>query len=96
MHVERFEIAKRFRGPPKSGNGGYACGRIAGHLQGPVAVRLKAPPPLGAELRLESTDEEARLFHDTALVGEARERAPVDGRRRSIFAETELETSPTV
>ena len=72
MHVERFEIAERFCGPPRSGNGGYACGRIARHLQGPVAVRLKAPPPLGAELRLESTDEEARLFHDTMLVGEGK------------------------
>ena len=72
MHVERFEIEKRFCGPPRSGNGGYTCGRIARHLSGPAAVRLKAPPPLGAELRLESTDEEARLFHDKALLGEAR------------------------
>lgn len=72
MHVERFEIADRFRGPPRSGNGGYTCGRIARHLQGTVAVRLKAPPPLNAELRLESTDEEARLFHETTVVGEAR------------------------
>ena len=72
MHVERFEIEKRFRGPPKSGNGGYTCGRIAKPLQGPVAVRLKVPPPLDAELRLESNDEQAWLFHDTTLVGEAK------------------------
>ncbi|NPC57591.1 hotdog fold domain-containing protein [Caenimonas soli] len=72
MHVERFEIAHRFRGPPRSGNGGYTCGRIAKHLQGTVAVRLKAPPPLGAELRLESTEDEARLFHESTLVGEAK------------------------
>ena len=72
MHVERFEIEQRFRGPPRSGNGGYTCGRIARHLQGPVAVRLKLPPPLDTELRLESTDEGARLFHDTTLVGEAK------------------------
>jgi hypothetical protein len=72
MHVELFEIAKRFCGPPRSGNGGYVCGRIAKHLQGTVAVRLKAPPPLNAELRLESTDEQARLFQDTTLVGEAK------------------------
>lgn len=72
MTVELFEISERFRGPPRSGNGGYVCGRIAKHLQGTVAVRLKAPPPLNAELRLESTDEEARLFQDTTLVGEAK------------------------
>jgi len=72
MHVELFEIAERFRGPPRSGNGGYVCGRIAKHLQGTVAVRLKVPPPLKVELRLESTDEEARLFQDTTLIGEAK------------------------
>lgn len=72
MHVELFEIAERFRGPPRSGNGGYVCGRIARHLQGAVAVQLKAPPPLKAELRLESADEGARLFQDTILIGEAR------------------------
>lgn len=72
MHVERFEIAYRFCGPPRSGNGGYTCGRVAKHLQGTAAVRLKAPPPLNAELRLESTEEEARLFHETTLVAEAR------------------------
>ena len=72
MHIEHFEIAERFRGPPRSGNGGYACGRIAKNLRGTVAVRLKAPPPLGTELRLESTDDEARLFRDSTLIGEAR------------------------
>jgi hypothetical protein len=73
MHIESFEIAERFCGPPRSGNGGYVCGRIAGHLQGTVAVRLKAPPPLKTELRLESTDREARLFHGAALIGEAKQ-----------------------
>jgi hypothetical protein len=72
MRVDRFEIADRFRGPLRSGNGGYVCGRIAKHLQGTVAVRLKAPPPLNTELRLESTNEDARLFQDTTLVGEAK------------------------
>ena len=27
MPAELFEIAGRFRGPPRSGNGGYTCGR---------------------------------------------------------------------
>ncbi len=77
MHAELFEIAERFRGPPRSGNGGYACGRIAKHIQGTVAVRLKAPPPLNTELRLESTDDEARLFHNTTLIGDAKRSALV-------------------
>ncbi|MBL8201235.1 MAG: hypothetical protein JNK40_09720 [Chromatiales bacterium] len=77
MHVDRFEIAGRFCGPPRSGNGGYVCGRVASRLPGPVAVRLKAPPPLHTELRLESTGSAARLFDGTTLVAEAR-CAPLD------------------
>lgn len=72
MQTERFQIEERFRGPPRSGNGGYVCGRIARHLSGAVAARLKAPPPLGTDLRLESSSEEARLFHGDLLIGEAR------------------------
>jgi len=72
MHMEAFEIAERFCGPPKSGNGGYVCGRIAQYLQGSVTVRLKMPPPLNTLLRLESGDAQAHLFHDTTLVGEAK------------------------
>ena len=72
MNVELFEIAERFRGPPRSGNGGYVCGRIARHLQGTVAVRLRAPPPLKTELRLEATADEARLFQHTTLIAEAK------------------------
>lgn len=77
MHVEGLEIAGRFCGPPRSGNGGYVCGRVARRLPGPVAVRLKAPPPLLTALRLESTDSEARLFDATTLIAEGR-CAPLD------------------
>lgn len=77
MHTEFFEISSRFCGPPRSGNGGYTCGRVAKHLRGSVTVRLKAPPPLNTELRLESTEQEARLYSDTTLVGEAK-LAPLD------------------
>lgn len=77
MHVELLEIAQRFRGPPRSGNGGYVCGRIARHLPGTVAVRLKAPPPLDTALRLESDSDEARLLHGETLIGVA-QRAALD------------------
>lgn len=72
MQVENFEIAERFRGPPRSGNGGYTCGRMARHLAGTPAIRLKAPPPIATRLRLEYTDHDARLFHGATLVGEAK------------------------
>ena len=73
MQIERFNIAERFRGPPRSGNGGYTCGRIARHLRGTPAVRLRIPPPVNTSLRLEYTDDEASLFHGAALVGEAKQ-----------------------
>ena len=72
MQIEHFQIADRFCGPPRSGNGGYTCGRIAKHLSGDVSVRLKAPPPLHTELRLESSENRAQLFHGSTLIGEAR------------------------
>lgn len=48
-------IARRFRGPPTSGNGGYTCGMIAAAASRPVEVRLVKPPPL--DKRLEIVDE---------------------------------------
>lgn len=72
MHVDILTIAHRFCGPPRSGNGGYACGRIADRLPGTVSVRLKAPPPLDAPLRLETGEGTARLLDGDALIGEAR------------------------
>jgi hypothetical protein len=39
-------IDKRFRGPPNSGNGGYVCGLIAGHIDGSAEITLRMPPPL--------------------------------------------------
>jgi hypothetical protein len=77
MHIETLQIAERFRGPPRSGNGGYVCGLIAKHLKGSCAVRLKAAPPLDTELRLESTVEQSRLYHEDTIIGEGKA-APLD------------------
>ena len=70
--TEPLTIADRFCGPPRSGNGGYVCGRVAQALPGAVAVRLRAPPPLDTPLRLEVAPGEATLYHDTTLVEQAR------------------------
>ncbi len=72
MRIERFQIAERFRGLPRSGNGGYVCGRIARHPGDVVSARLMAPPPLGSDLRLESTSQEACFHHGEMLIGEAK------------------------
>jgi hypothetical protein len=44
--MESLVIARRFCGPPNSGNGGYVCGRVAAHIPGSASVRLKTATPL--------------------------------------------------
>jgi len=72
MTSELLVISSRFCGPPKSGNGGYVCGRVAAHIRGPSSVRLKAPPPLETELRIEASESEARLLHGSDVIAEAK------------------------
>lgn len=68
-----MRIAARFMGPPGSGNGGVTCGRLAQHLPvpAPPQVTLRRPPPLDTDLRVESGDDAARLWHGDVLVAEA-------------------------
>jgi hypothetical protein len=65
-------IARRFRGPDASGNGGYVAGLLAGMLDGPVEVTLRAPPPLETSLVLRAAEGEARLLHDAVELASAR------------------------
>ncbi|MGH8555118.1 MAG: hypothetical protein ACREUD_06075, partial [Gammaproteobacteria bacterium] len=71
MIVETLAIARRFCGPPKSGNGGYVCGRLAKHLHGATAVRLRVPPPLETEMLVEASENRARLLQGTIVIAEA-------------------------
>ena len=59
-------IDPRFRGPDSSGNGGYACGRIAAFVEGPAQVTLRLPPPLGVPLLV----ADGRVWHGDVLVAE--------------------------
>lgn len=54
-------IAKQFRGPPASGNGGYTGGLIASALKGAVEVTLRKPPPLDVPLDLVVAGDTASL-----------------------------------
>jgi hypothetical protein len=65
-------IARRFRGPAGSANGGYACGRLAAFVDGPAEVTLRLPPPLERPLRVERDGERVLLLDGEALVAEAR------------------------
>jgi hypothetical protein len=67
-----LRLGERFRGPPGSANGGYACGAIAELLGGGVEVTLRRPPPLGRPLRLRLRDGGAVVHDGDELVAEAR------------------------
>ena len=66
-------IDHRFRGPPDSANGGYACAMAAQWLDGPAEVTLRTPPPLGTPLHLQRRDQVIDLLgDDDVLIAEAR------------------------
>jgi hypothetical protein len=68
--AETLRIARRFRGPPTSGNGGYVCGLVAERLGQPVEVMLRSPPPLEQDLAL-APGAPARLLDGEVLVAQA-------------------------
>jgi hypothetical protein len=65
-------VSSRFCGPPKSGNGGYVCGRVAAAIDGAASVRLMAPAPLESELRIEKANGAAKLLHGSSVIAEAK------------------------
>ena len=65
-----IRIARRFRGPDESGNGGYSCGKIAGELRS-AKVTLRSPPPLDTDLEIIDDAGTLRAMHGDLLVGEA-------------------------
>jgi hypothetical protein len=74
-----IRIDRRFCGPPDSGNGGYACGLVAAHVDGPAEVTLRLPPPLDTPLTVASGDGgSARVLDGDALVAEGIRRGEED------------------
>ncbi len=66
-------ITRRFRGPPRSGNGGYTCGLAARELPaGSVEVGLRVPPPLDRPLEVVHDGGVVRLVDGGRVVAEAR------------------------
>ncbi|HEX6307721.1 MAG TPA: hypothetical protein VFZ69_05995 [Longimicrobiales bacterium] len=62
-------IARRYRGPPESANGGYACGLLGRHIDGCARVRLNAPPPLERPLSIRvSNGAHALMVQDTQVI----------------------------
>ena len=66
-----IRIECRFRGPPRSGNGGYVCGRLAEFIDGDCRVRLLRPPPLERELSVVADASGASLMDGEQVVAQA-------------------------
>jgi hypothetical protein len=67
-----MRMPSRFRGPPQSANGGYACGAVAALLAADdVETTLRAPPPVDRELATEVTRDRAVVRDGDALIAEA-------------------------
>jgi hypothetical protein len=73
MQLGTISIERRFRGPPNSANGGYACGRLASFIGGPAEVTLRKPPPLEKEMSVVAEgDESIALYDGETLIATAR------------------------
>jgi hypothetical protein len=64
-------IDPRFRGPPQSANGGYACGVVGEAIGGVATATLRRPPPLDVPLSLVGDAGKMRLMDGEDVVGEA-------------------------
>lgn len=65
-------IERRYCGPPRSANGGYACGRLAAYIGGAAEVTLRNPPPLDKPMQVVADDGGVSLFDGDKLIGSAR------------------------
>lgn len=65
-------IAKRFNGPPQSGNGGIGAGRFADFLDGPHTIRISAPIPLDTPLSIVRDGEKVFLLNGKQIIMAAR------------------------
>jgi len=70
--ADTLTIARRFRGPPGSGNGGYSCGVLAAFVPGVAEVTLKKPPPLDHELVVRRSEDLVTLEDGNDVVAQAR------------------------
>jgi hypothetical protein len=65
-------INHRFRGPPESANGGYACGVLGVLMGNPAEVTLRSPPPLDQPIDLVHTGDGTQAVSRGRLIAEAK------------------------
>ena len=71
-----FVIARRYRGPEDSGNGGYTCGMVARFVSGDAEVTLRKPPPLDVPLRVAPVADGVEVYDGGTLIAEGRPASP--------------------
>lgn len=81
--VPQILVARRFRGPADSANGGYFSGLVAACSRVPVTIRLHAPPPLEVPLPVSPEEAEAvegalRVSHGDRLIATTRPASALD------------------
>lgn len=69
--VETVTIDRRYRGPLRSANGGYACGLLGSRVGSAAEVTLRLPPPLERPLTIRRDGERLLLEDGDLLVAEA-------------------------
>ena len=68
---ETVTIDRRYRGPLRSANGGYACGLLGSRVGAGAPVTLRLPPPLERPLMIRPDGERLVLEDGDLLVAEA-------------------------
>jgi hypothetical protein len=68
---ETVTIDRRYRGPLRSANGGYACGLLGSRVGAAAEVTLRLPPPLERPLTIRPDGERLVLEDGDVLVAEA-------------------------
>src|SRR5437763_14457458 len=63
-------IARRFCGPPDSGNGGYTCGLVAQAMHVPADVTIRRPIPMEKELSGQEVSNGVQLKNGEELIAE--------------------------
>ena len=75
MRLGSITVARRFRGPPHSANGGYIAGRLAAFVDGPAEIALRSPPPLETEMTVVAIEADTvNLLDGDQIVATARAR----------------------
>ncbi len=101
---EALTIAQRFRGPNRSGNGGYTAGVLAERLLGrngtgaverAVCVRLRLPPPLDTLLDVSAMGDDGiqATTATGAVIAEAQLTSPLPVAPPPVSAQTAAEAS---